>query len=81
MILTTDPIQKLKFFIFFPIMHVFAQKRESLSEVCEVTVSVVKNRLSRAKKRLKAWGAAWEEANAEGLNLEFSEFNEKKGKS
>lgn len=38
-------------------------------------------KLSRAKKRLTAWGAAWEEANAEGLDLEFSEFNEKKGKS
>ena len=52
-----------------------------IAERCKVSVSVVKNRLSRAKKRLKAWGAAWEEANAEGLNLEFSEFNEKKGKS
>ena len=52
-----------------------------IAEVCEVTVSVVKNRLSRAKKRLKAWGAAWEEANAEGLDLEFSEFDKKKGKS
>ena len=52
-----------------------------IAERCQVSVSVVKNRLSRAKKRLKAWGITWEAANAEGLNLEFSEFNEKKGKS
>lgn len=52
-----------------------------IAEKCEVTVSVVKNRLSRAKKRLKAWAEVWEEANAEGLDLEFSEFEKKKGKS
>lgn len=57
------------------------KKYEKIAEICEVTVSVVKNRISRAKKRLKAWGAAWEEANAEGLDVEFSEFNEKKVKS
>lgn len=62
-------------------LRLAGERYEKIAEVCEVTVSVVKNRLSRAKKRLKAWGAAWEEANAEGLNLEFSEFNEKKGKS
>ena len=62
-------------------LQLAGERYEKIAEVCEVTVSVVKNRLSRAKKRLKAWGAAWEEANAEGLNLEFSEFNEKKGKS
>lgn len=52
-----------------------------IAERCKVTVSVVKNRLSRARKRLQAWGIAWEEANAEGLDLEFSEFEKKKGKS
>ena len=52
-----------------------------IAKRCKVTVSVVKNRLSRAKKRLKAWGIAWEAANAEGLDLEFSEFDKKKDKS
>jgi len=62
-------------------LQLAGERYEEIAEICEVTVSVVKNRLSRAKKRLKVWAAAWEEANAEGLNLEFSEFNEKKGKS
>lgn len=62
-------------------LQLAGERYEKIAEVCEVSVSVVRNRLSRAKKRLKAWGTAWEEANAEGLNLEFSEFNEKKGKS
>lgn len=52
-----------------------------IAERCQVSVSAVRNRLFRAKKQLKAWGIAWEEANAEGLDLEFSEFNKKKGKS
>ena len=62
-------------------LQLTGKRYEEIAERCEVTVSVVKNRLSRAKKRLKAWGFAWEEANAEGLDLEFSEFNEKKGQS
>ena len=57
------------------------KKYEEIADICEVSVSSVRNRLSRAKKQLKAWGLAWEEANAEGLDLEFSEFNEKKEKS
>lgn len=48
---------------------------EEIAEICEVTVSIVRNRLSRAKQKLKFWAAAWEEANAEGLDLGFSEFN------
>lgn len=52
-----------------------------IAEKCKVSVSVVKNRLSRAKKRLRAWAEVWEVANDEGRNVEFSEFNQKKGKS
>ncbi len=52
-----------------------------IAERCEVSVSAVRNRLFRTKKQLKAWGAAWEEANAEGLDLEFSEFEKTKRKS
>ncbi len=52
-----------------------------IAKKCKVSVSAVRNRLSRAKKRLKAWGIAWEEANAEGLDVEFSEFEKTKGKS
>lgn len=48
---------------------------EEIAEICEVTVSIVRNRLSRAKQKLRTWAAAWEEANAEGLDLDFSEFN------
>ena len=62
-------------------LQLAGKRYEEIAEICGVTVSVVKNRLSRAKKRLKAWAEAWEEANAEGLDLEFFEFNEKKGKS
>ncbi len=62
-------------------LQIGGKRYEEIAERCEVTVSVVKNRLSRAKKRLKDWGMAWEAANAEGLDLEFSEFNEKKEKS
>ena len=53
---------------------------EEIAEICEVTVSIVRNRLSRAKQKLRVWAAAWEEANAEGLDLDFSEFIEDKGK-
>lgn len=57
------------------------EKYEEIAEICETSVSVVKNRLSRAKKRLKDWGMAWEAANAEGKDLDFSEFNERNGES
>ncbi|MCY3739665.1 MAG: RNA polymerase sigma factor [Candidatus Poribacteria bacterium] len=53
---------------------------EEIAEICEVSMSSVRNRLSRAKQKLKAWAAAWEEANAEGRDLDFSEFNKGKGK-
>lgn len=53
---------------------------KEIAEICEVTVSVVKNTLSRAKKKLKAWAEAWKAADAEGLDVEFSEVHEKKGK-
>ena len=62
-------------------LQLTGERYEKIAEICEVTVSIVKNRLSRAKKRLKDWGLVWEEMNAEGLDLEFSEFNEKKEKS
>lgn len=62
-------------------LQLAGKRYEEIAEICGVTVSVVKNRLSRAKKRLKVWVAAWEAANAEGLDVEFSEFNEKKSKS
>ncbi len=44
--------------------------------------SSVRNRLSRAKKNLKTWAIAWEEAYTEGYDLKFSEFmeNQKKKK-
>lgn len=57
------------------------EKYTDIAEICETSVSAVKNRLSRAKKRLKDWGSAWEAANAEGEDLDFSEFNERKEKS
>lgn len=53
---------------------------EEIAEICDVTVSIVRNRLSRAKQKLRPWAAAWEEANAEGLDLDFSEFNRKSEK-
>lgn len=62
-------------------LQLAGERYEKIAEVCEVSVFVVKNRLSRAKKRLKAWAEAWEAANAEGLDVEFSEFDKKKGKS
>ena len=51
-----------------------------IAEICQVSVGSVRNRLPRAKEKLKAWGVAWEEANAEGLDLSFSEFNRKSEK-
>ena len=48
---------------------------EEIAELCAVSVGSVRNRLPRAKKKLKAWGAAWKAANAEGFDLDFSEFN------
>jgi len=62
-------------------LQLAGKRYEEIAEICEVSVSVVKNRLSRAKKRLRTWAKTWEEANAEGLDVEFSEFNKKKGKS
>ncbi len=53
---------------------------EEIAEICGVTVSIVANHLSRAKQKLRPWAAAWEEANAEGLDLDFSEFNKKSEK-
>ena len=57
------------------------KKYEEIANICEVSVSSVRNRLSRAKKQLKTWAAAWEKANTEDRDLDFSEFNERKGKS
>jgi len=42
--------------------------------------SSVRNRLSRAKETLREWAAAWEQADAEGYDLEFSEFMENRKK-
>ncbi|RKU35723.1 hypothetical protein C6496_15585 [Candidatus Poribacteria bacterium] len=53
---------------------------EEIVEISGDTASAVKNRLSRAKKKLKAWAEAWKAADAEGLDVEFSEVHEKKGK-
>ena len=53
---------------------------EEIAETCGDTVSAVKNRLSRAKKKLKVWAEAWKAADAEGLDVEFSEVHEKKDK-
>ena len=61
-------------------LQLTGKRYEEIAQICEVTVSVVKNRLSRAKKRLEAWAEAWEEANAEGKDLEFSEFHKGKDK-
>jgi RNA polymerase sigma-70 factor (ECF subfamily) len=62
-------------------LQLAGERYEKIAEICEVSASVVKNRLSRTKKKLKAWAAAWEKANAEGRDVELSKFNEKKGKS
>jgi RNA polymerase sigma-70 factor (ECF subfamily) len=62
-------------------LQLAGERYEEIAKICKVSVSAVRNRLSRAKKRLKVWAAAWETANAEGKDLNFSEFNEKKGKS
>lgn len=53
---------------------------EEIAEICAVSVGSVRNRLSRAKQKLKAWGAAWKAADAEGLDLDFSEFNKGTGR-
>ena len=53
---------------------------EEIAETCGDTVSAVKNRLSRAKKKLKVWAEAWKAADAEGLDVEFSEVHKGKGK-
>ncbi len=41
------------------------------------SVGSVRNRLSRAKQKLRTWAAAWEEANAEGLDLDFLAFSKR----
>ena len=61
-------------------LQLAGKRYEEIAQILDVSKSSVRNRLSRAKNRLKAWAAAWEEANAEGRDLEFSEFNEGKGK-
>ena len=53
---------------------------EEIAEICDVSVGSVRNRLPRAKKKLEAWAAAWKAANAEGRDLDFSEFDKGKGK-
>lgn len=53
---------------------------EEIAEICEITVSTVRNALPRAKRKLKVWAEAWEAANVEGLDLEFSEVHKEKGK-
>lgn len=53
---------------------------EEIAEICEVSISTVRNALPRGKRKLKAWADAWKEANAEGLDVEFSEVHEKKDK-
>ena len=62
-------------------LQLAGKRYEEIAERCEVTVSVVKNQLSRAKKRLRTWAETWEEANAEGRDMGFSVFHKKKGKS
>ena len=59
--------------------EIFAELREVYPSL---KFSSVRNRLSRAKKNLKTWAIAWEEADAEGYDLKFSEFmeNQKKKK-
>ena len=59
-----------------------ADKRyEEIADILGVSVGSVRNRLSRAKRDLKAWAEVWEKANAEGLDMDFSAFNEGKDPS
>ena len=53
---------------------------EEIAETCNVSVSVVRNALPRAKQKLQAWAEVWKTANAEGLEVVFSEVHEGKGK-
>lgn len=61
-------------------LQLAGKRYEEIAQILGVSVSSVRNRLSRAKKKLNAWGTAWEEANAEGRDVDFSEFNEGEGK-
>ncbi len=62
------------------LLQLAGKSYEEIAEICEVSASSVRNRLSRAKKQLKTWAETWEEANAEGRDLEFSEFHKGKDK-
>lgn len=59
-------------------LQLAGKRYKDIAEICIVSGGSVRNRLSRAKGRLRDWAAAWEEANAEGRDLDFSEFNEGK---
>ncbi len=61
-------------------LQLAGKRYAKIAEICETSIGSVRNRLSRAKRDLKAWAAAWEAANAEGRDLDFSEFIEGKGK-
>ena len=51
---------------------------KEIAEICNVSVSVVRNALPRAKQKLQAWAEVWKAANAEGLDMEFSEVHKAK---
>ncbi len=57
--------------------EIYAELRDAFPSL---KPSSVRNRVSRAKKILRKWMAAWEEADAEGYDLEFSEFTENQQK-
>ncbi len=45
-------------------LQLAGKRYEEIAQILDVSKSSVRNRLSRAKNRLKTWAAAWEEANA-----------------
>ena len=51
---------------------------EDIAEHHKTTVSRVKSRIYRVRKRLRDWAEAWEEAQAKGVDLDFSEFEKQK---